>query len=112
MNARTRNVFLAVCVVMFCAFAAGCAVEGGGYYGGPSVDVGVGFDYYDSGGYYGGWGPGYRVGPVHHDGHWDHNDHHDNHGRPPQHSYHPAPSGHRAPSIPSHPRSSGNNRRH
>jgi hypothetical protein len=110
MNARMSKILMAACVVAFAAFASSCAVEGGGYYGGgPSVDVGVGFDYYDSGGYYGGWGPGYRVGPVHHDGHWDHND---NHGRPPPRSYHPAPSGHRAPSIPSRPRSSGGNRRH
>lgn len=109
MNARMRKILIAASVVAFSVFASSCAVEGGGYYGGPSVDVGVGFDYYDSGGYYGGWGPGYRVGPIGHDGHWDH---HDNHGRPPPRAYHPAPSGHRAPSIPSHPRSSRGDRRH
>ena len=110
MSICVRKILIAASVAAFCAFASSCAVEGGGYYGGPSVDVGVGFDYYDGGGYYGGWGPGYRVGPVRRDGHWDH---HDDHGRSPQRSYHPAPSGRSAPSIPSHPRSSsGGNRRH
>jgi hypothetical protein len=39
--------------------ATGCAVSGGGYYGGDWPGY-----YEPAGAYYGGWGPGYLVGPV------------------------------------------------
>jgi hypothetical protein len=90
----------ALAVTIGAAALSSCTDYGGGYYGGPGVDVGVGFDYYDSPGYdYGGWGHGYRVGPGHSNYHWDH---HDSHGHAPSHSYHAAPGGHGVPSLPSH----------
>ncbi len=95
-----RNGAIALSITFGAAALSSCTDYGGGYYGGgPAVDVGVGFDYYDSPGYYGGgWGHGYRVGP----GRGDHWDHHDDHGHGGgNHSYRSAPSGRSAPSIPS-----------
>ena len=102
-----RTGALALTVTLGAAYLSGCTDYGGGYYGGPDVDVGVGFGYYDNGWCCaGGWGRGYRVGPYHGDHRWD-NDHHDNRGRAPTHSYRAAPAGRSVPSIPSRGHSGG-----
>lgn len=98
-----RTASIAVTIALGCAVVSSCAVEGGGYGYGPAVDVGVGFDYYDTGGYYGGWGRGYRVGPGrggYHNG---------GHGHGTTH-YRAAPAGRSMPSIPSRGHSNGGRR--
>ncbi|HEX4479807.1 MAG TPA: hypothetical protein VH082_03290 [Rudaea sp.] len=98
-----RTGALALSVTIGGAYLSGCTDYGGGYYGGgPDVDVGVGFGYYDTGGCCarGGWGRGYRVGPWHGDHRDDHhNDRGGGHGS--THSYRAAPAGRSVPSIPS-----------
>ena len=108
-----RTGAFALSVTLGAAYLGGCADYGGGYYGGgPDVDVGVGFGYYDSGWCCaGGWGRGYRVGPSRGDHHWDGHGGGGNHGRPPTHSYRPAPAGRPVPSIPSHGHSRGSGHR-
>ncbi len=99
-----RTGALAFTITFGAAYLSGCTDYGGGYYGGgPDVDVGVGFGYYDSGWCCAGggrWGNGYRVGPYRGDHGGDHHGDHGGHGGP-THSYRPAPSGHSVPSIPS-----------
>jgi hypothetical protein len=101
-----RTSALALSIAAGSAMLSSCAVDGGYGYG-PNVDVGVGFDYYDSPGYYGGWGRGYRVGPGRGGYHGDHHDNHDNHGHGSTHSYRAAPAGRSMPSIPSRGHSGG-----
>src|ERR1700755_2382739 len=93
---------LALTVTIGAAYLSGWTDYGGGYYGGPSVDVGVGVGYYDEAWCCaGGWGRGYRVGPYRGDHHWD-NNHNNYHGRgSSNHSYRAAPAGGSMPSIPS-----------
>ncbi len=99
MKRMLRTGAFALSMTLGAAFLSGCTDYGGGYYGGgPDVDVGVGFGYYDSG--YccgGGWGHGYRVGPYH----GDHRGDGGHGGRSPTHSYRSAPAGRSMPSIPS-----------
>ena len=100
-----RTGALALTVTLGAAYLSGCTDYGGGYYGGPSVDVGVGFGYYDDGWCCaGGWGRGYRVGPTRGDHHWD--NHNSSHGST-HHSYRAAPAGRAVPSIPSRGHSGG-----
>ncbi len=98
-----RTAMLTSALALGAGALSSCAVEGGYGYG-PDVDVGVGFDYYDSPGYYyGGWGRGYRVGPGR--GGDRHDDH--GHGHDQPHGYRAAPAGRSAPSIPSRGHSGG-----
>ena len=101
-----RTASIALTIAVGSAVLCSCAVDGGGYGYGPAVDVGVGFDYYDTGGYYGGWGGGYRVGP----GRGGY--HNDSHGHGSTHSYRPAPAGRSMPSIPSRGHSGGGRPHH
>lgn len=102
-----QTALLALTVTLGAAYLSGCAdYGGGGYYGGPDVDVGVGFGYYDDGWCCaGGWGRGYRVGPWHGDHHWDNRNSY--RGRGTTHSYRAAPAGRAVPSIPSRGHSGG-----
>lgn len=81
---------------LFTVLLSGCVVPGDGYGYDTSARIGIGLGYYEPyGAYYGGWGPGYRVGPIHGDNYRP-----DRGGRPIPHTYRAAPATRPVPSIP------------
>lgn len=93
---------IALVLGLFTALSSGCVVPGDGYGYDNSVNIGIGVGYYEPyGAYYGGWGPGYRVGPIHGNDYRPYR----GGGRPTPHAYKAAPESRALPSIPSRRRS-------
>lgn len=82
---------------LFTILLVSCAITGNGYGYYDGANIGIGPGYYEPyGSYYGGWGPGYRVGPIH-----GNNYHPALGGHPTPHAYKAAPKSRPVPSIPS-----------